>query len=83
MHRFCSFFHAQILLVVDEIFVQESLQTRSVAPHKLSIDNFLVIKVIISNDKFIASIYHEKNLGHDLVFLIFTDENLASNKNLV
>ena len=77
------FFHAQILLVVDEIFVTKSLQTRFVAPHKLSIDTFLVIKVIISNDKFIAIYTMKKNLGHDLVFLIFTDKNLASNKNLV
>ena len=43
----------------------------------------MVIKVIISNDKFIAIYTMKKKLGLDLVFLIFTDKNLASNKNLV
>ena len=49
-----SCFHAHILLVVDEIFVHESVQTRFVAPQKSLIDTFLVIKVIISYDNFIA-----------------------------
>ena len=40
--------------MVDEIFVHESVQTRFVAPQKPSIDTFLVIKVIISYDNFIA-----------------------------
>ena len=66
MHRFCSSL---------KFSSTKSLQTRFVAPHKPSIDTFLVMKVIISNDKFIA-IYTMKlkNLGHDLVFLIFTDK---------
>ena len=42
------------MLVVDEIFVHEKCLTRFVAPQKLSIDTFLVIKVIISYDNFIA-----------------------------
>ena len=39
----------------------KSLQTRFVVPHKPSIDTFLVIKVIISNDKFIAIYNMKKN----------------------
>ena len=60
----------------------KSVQTRFVAPQKPLIDIFLVIKVIISYDNLIA-IDPMKNLGHDLVFLIFTDKSLAGNKNLV
>ena len=48
-----SCFHAHILLVVDEIFVTKSVQTRFVAPQKPLIGTFF-IKVIISYDKFIA-----------------------------
>ena len=75
MHRFCS--------SLTKFSSTKSLQTRCVAPHKPLIDTFVVIKVIISNDKFIAIYTMKKNLGLDLVFLIFTDKNLASNKNLV
>ena len=50
------FFDAQILLVVDEIFVHEKSSDRICCPHKPSIDIFFVIKVIISNNKFIAFI---------------------------
>ena len=46
MHRFCW--------SLTKFLFTKSLQTRFVAPHKPSIDTFLVIKVIISNDKFIA-----------------------------
>ena len=60
----------------------KSVQTRFVAPKKPLIDTFLVIKVISSYDNFIA-IDPMKKFRHDLVFLIFTDKNLAGNKNLV
>ena len=53
-YRVKSCFRAHILLVVDEIFVYKSVQTRLVAPQNPSIDTFLVIKVIISYDNFIA-----------------------------
>ena len=69
MHRFCS--------SLTKFSSTKSLQTRFVALHKPSIDTFLVIKVIISNDKFIAIYKNEKNLGHDLVFLIFTDKKFS------
>ena len=72
-----------ILLVVDEIFVHEKCLDKICSPQKPSIATFLVIKVIISYDNFIATDPMKKNLGHDLVFLIFTDKNLAGNKNLV
>ena len=74
MHTFCS--------SLKKFSSMKSVQTRFVAPQKPLIDTFLVIKVIISEDNFIA-IDPIKHLGHDLVFLIFTDKNLADNKNLV
>ena len=46
MHRFCS--------SLTKFSSTKSVQTRFVAPHKPSMDTFLVIKVIISNEKFIA-----------------------------
>ena len=46
MHRFCS--------SLTKFSSTKSLQTGFVAPHKPSIDTFLVIEVIISNDKFIT-----------------------------
>ena len=42
------------MLVVEEIFVHESVQTRFVAPQKPLIDTFLVIKMFLSYDNFIA-----------------------------
>ena len=74
MHTFCS--------SLKKFSSAKSIQTRFDAPQKQVIDTFLVIKVIISYDNFIAA-DPMKNLGHDLVFLIFTDKNLANNKNLV
>ena len=74
MHTFCS--------SLTKFLSTESVRTRFVAPHKPLIDTFLVIEVIISHDNFIA-IDPMKKFGHDLVFLIFMDKNLASNKNLV
>ena len=62
MHRFCS--------SLTKFSFTKSLQTRFVAPHKLSIDTFLVIKVIISNDKFIA-IYTVKKTGARFSFSDF------------
>ena len=53
MHRFCS--------SLTKFSSTKSLQTRFVANHKPSIDTFLVIKVIISNDKFRA-IYTMKKI---------------------
>ena len=53
-YRVKSCFHAHILLVVDEFSSTKSVQTRLVAPQKPLIDTFLVIKVIISYDNFIA-----------------------------
>ena len=55
MHRFCS--------SLTKFSLTKSLQTRFVAPHKPSIDTFLVIKVIISNDKFIAIYTEKKKFG--------------------
>ena len=46
MHTFCS--------SLTEFSSMKSVQTRFVAPQKPFIDTFLVIKVIISNDNFIA-----------------------------
>ena len=68
MHTFCS--------SLTKFLSMKSVQTRFVAPQKLLIDTFLVIKMIINCDNFIA-IEPMKYLEHDLVFLIFTDKNLA------
>ena len=46
MHTFCS--------SLTKFSSMKSVQTRLVAPQKLLIDTFLVIKVIISYDNFIA-----------------------------
>ena len=54
MHSFCS--------SLTKFSSTKSLQTGFVAPRKPSIDTFLVIKVIIGNDKFIA-IYTMKKFG--------------------
>ena len=61
----------------------KNVQTRFIAPQKPLIDTFLVIKVIISYDIFIAIDPMKKFGARYLVFLIFTDKNLARNKNLV
>ena len=53
MHRFCS--------SLTKFSSTKNLQTTFVAPHKPSIDTFVVIKVIISNDKFIAIYTMKKN----------------------
>ena len=68
MHRFCS--------SLTKFSSTKSLQTRFVAPHKPSIDNFLVIKVIISNDKFIA-IYTMKKFGARFSFSAFQGQKLS------
>ena len=47
-------FHVHILLVIDEIFVHEKCSDKICSPQKSSIDTFLVIKVTISYDNFIA-----------------------------
>ena len=60
----------------------KSVQTRFVAPQKPLIDTFLVMKVIISYENFIA-IDPMKKFGARLVSLTFTDKKLADNKNLV
>ena len=71
MHTFCS--------SLAKFSSTKIVQTRFVAPQKPLIDTFLVIKVSIGSGSFIA-IDPMTKLGHDLVFLIFTDENLAGNK---
>ena len=58
----------------------KSVHTRFVAPQNSSVDTLLVVKVIISCDNFIAIDPVKKKLGHDLVFLIFTD-NLSDSLN--
>ena len=68
MHTFCS--------QLTKFSFTKSVQTRFVAPQKPLIDNFLVINVIISCNNFIA-IDLMKNLGHDLVFLIFMNKNFS------
>ena len=55
MHRFCS--------SLTKCSSTKSLQTRFFAPHKPSIDTFLVIKVNISNDKFIVIYTMKKSWG--------------------
>ena len=52
MYRFCP--------LLTKFSSTKSLQTKFVAPHKPSIDTFVVIKVIISNNKFIAIITMKK-----------------------
>ena len=74
MHIFCS--------SLKKFSSTESVQTRFVASQKPLIDTFLVIKVIISNDNFIA-IDPMKKFGARFSFSDFTDKNLAGNKNLV
>ena len=68
MHRFCS--------SLTKFSSTKSLQTRFVAPRKPSIDTFLVIKVIISNDKFIA-IYTIKKFGTRFSFSDFHGQKLS------
>ena len=60
----------------------KSVQTRFIAPQNPLIDTFLVIKVIISYDNFMAIDPMEK-FGARFSFLIFTDKNLAGNKHVV
>ena len=75
MHTFCS--------SLTKFSSTKSVQTGFVVPQKPLIDTFLVIKVmIISYDNFKA-IDPMKKYGARFSFLIFTDKNLAGNKNLV
>ena len=69
MHTFCS--------SLTKFSSTESLQTRFVAPHKPSIDTFLVIKVIISNDKFIAIYTMKKKIGARFSFSDFHGQKFS------
>ena len=71
MHTFCS--------SLTKFSSTKSVQTRFVAPQNPSIDTFLVIKVIISYDDFIA-IDPMKEFEARFIFLIFTDKSFAGNK---
>ena len=68
MHRFCS--------SLTKFSSTKSLQTRFVARHKPSIDTFLVIKVITSNDKFVA-IYTMKKFGARFSFSDFHGQKFS------
>ena len=68
MYRFC--------LSLTKFSSTKSLQTRFIAPHKPSIDTFLVIKKIISNDKFIA-IYTTKKFGARFSFSDFHGQKFS------
>ena len=68
MHRFCS--------SLTKFSSTKSLQTRFVAPHKPTIDTFLVIKLIISNDKFLA-IYTMKKFGARFSFSDFHGQKFS------
>ena len=68
MLRFCS--------SLTKFSSTKSLQTRFVAPHKRSIDTFLVIKAIISNDKFVA-IYTMKKFGARFSFSDFLRQKFS------
>ena len=74
MHTFCS--------SLTKFSSTKSVQTRFVAPQKLLIDTFLVIKEIISYDKFIA-IDPMKKFRARFSFSDFQGQKLAGNKNLV
>ena len=74
MHTFCS--------PLTKFLSTKSLQTRFVAPQKPLIDTFLVIKVIISHDNFIA-IDPMKKFGARFSFSDFHGQKLAGNQNLV
>ena len=74
MHTFCS--------SLTKFSSTKSVQTRFVAPQKPLIDTFLVIKVIISNDNFIA-IDPMKKFVARFSFSDFHGQNLAGNKNQV
>ena len=65
MHRFCS--------SLTKFSSTKNLQTRFVAPHKPSIDTFLVI---ISNSKFIA-IYTMKKFGARFSFSDFQGQKFS------
>ena len=54
-YRVKSCFHAHILLVVDEIFVHKKCSDKICCPSKTVMDTYLVIKVIIIYDNFIAT----------------------------
>ena len=68
MHRFCS--------SLTKIFVHEKSSDKICCPHKPSIDTFLVIKVIISNYKFIA-IYTMKKSGERFSFSDFHGQKFS------
>ena len=74
MHTFCSW--------LTKFSSTKSVQTRFVAPQNRQSAPFWLL-----SDHQLRQLHShrsdEKNLGHDLVFLIFTDKNLAGNKNLV
>ena len=68
MHRFCS--------SLTKFSSTKSVQTNIVAPQTPLIDTFLVIKVIISYDNFIA-IDPMKKSGARFSFLIFTGQKFS------
>ena len=68
MHTFCS--------SLTKFSSTKGLETKFVAPHKPSIDTFLVIEVIISNDKFIA-IYTMKKFGARFSFSDFHGQKFS------
>ena len=68
MHTFC--------LLLAKFSSTESVQTRFVAPQKPLIDTFLVIKVIISYDNFIA-IDPMKKFGARLSFSDFHGQKFS------
>ena len=68
MNTFCS--------SLTKFSSTKSVQTRFVAPHKPLIDTFLVIKVIISNDSFIA-IDPMKKFGARFSFSDFHEQKFS------
>ena len=63
------------MLVVDKMFVHEKSSDKICCP-KPSIDTFFVIKVIVSNDKFIA-IYTMKKFGARFSFSDFHGQKFS------
>ena len=74
MHTFCS--------SLTKFWSTKRFQTRFVAPQKPLIDTFLVIKVIISYDNFIA-IDPMKKFEARFAFSDFHGQKFSRNKNLV
>ena len=69
MHRFCS--------SLTKFSSTKSLQTRFVAPQKPSIDTLLAIKVITSNDIFIAIDPVKKKFGTRFSFSDFHGQKFS------